>query len=283
MLGASNLTRAFPTAVSLALNVFAGPINIYVAKGLGRSYGKKSSCFGRKISGIFQCGIWQELAQENSVPISACLTDIGNDLAYEEPVEQVIGWVEACVDRLEALRTQIVLTDLPIEVLRTVSTTQYAILHKGFEVPRLTCPEGSLCQFNIENTLRKRDTRPGWSRRFTKNSHLNLYERKQEMMVHQRQTRWLNSRTSCEPFVVFVRIHRNCATLFSEKICFTRRKKCNFRVVRMLFSVCEVRNREKNVNQYKKIFDPSRNLPCGCDARLENEKSDHSAGRNPRR
>jgi len=142
MLGASNLSRAFPTAVSLALNAFEVPIAIYLAKGHGRSYGKQSICFGRKISGIFQCGIWQALSQENCVPISAWLTDIGNDLAYEEPVTRVLEWVETCVDRLQTLGAQIVLSDLPIEVLRAVSATRYRLMRSVlFPNCRLAWPE----------------------------------------------------------------------------------------------------------------------------------------------
>ncbi|MCG8448753.1 MAG: hypothetical protein MI725_04110 [Pirellulales bacterium] len=61
------------------------------------------------------------------MPISAWLTDIGNDLAYEVAVEQVVGWVEACLDRLLALGARVVLCDLPIDVLTTVSATRYRL------------------------------------------------------------------------------------------------------------------------------------------------------------
>ena len=128
MLGASNLTRALPTAISLALSTYKRPIAFYVAKGHGRSYGKVSNCLGRKIPGIFQCGIWRTLPCENRVPIYAWLTDIGNDLAYEEPVQQVLGWVEACVDRLQTRGARIVIADLPIDVLKTINTTQYRVM-----------------------------------------------------------------------------------------------------------------------------------------------------------
>jgi len=125
LLGASNLSRAFSTAVSMSRGAFDAPLAFYVAKGHGRSYGKVSSCFWKKNSGIFSCGIWPALAREKNVPISAVLTDIGNDLAYEVPVDQVFEWVEACVDRLLALDAEVVLTDLPMEPLRQVSAAQF--------------------------------------------------------------------------------------------------------------------------------------------------------------
>jgi len=125
MLGASNLTRAFPIAVSMSQQVFATPLDFFVAKGHGRSFGKVSSCFGKKNSGIFSCGIWRAIEQEKSMPITAFVTDIGNDLAYEVPVETVVEWVEACLDRLLALGARVVLSDLPLEVIRQLSETRY--------------------------------------------------------------------------------------------------------------------------------------------------------------
>lgn len=99
-----------------------------VAKGHGRSYGQESSCLGKKIPGIFSSGIWRAIEQEKSMPISAVMTDIGNDLAYEVPVETVLQWVEACLDRLLALNARIVLSDLPLEVLREVGAMRYRCL-----------------------------------------------------------------------------------------------------------------------------------------------------------
>ena len=127
LLGASNLSRAFPTVVSMSRQAFASPIDFYVAKGHGRSYGIESSCLGKKISGIFSCGIWRALAQEKSVPITAFVTDIGNDLAYEVPVDTVVQWVEASLDRLTSLGARIVVSDLPMDVLRRVQEARYRV------------------------------------------------------------------------------------------------------------------------------------------------------------
>jgi len=128
MLGASNLSRAFPIAVSMSRAVFNTPLAFYVAKGHGRSYGQLSSCFGKKISGIFSCGIWRELEQEKSMPITAFMTDVGNDLAYEVPVDTVMSWVEGCLNRLLAANARVVINDLPIDALKRVSARQYRLL-----------------------------------------------------------------------------------------------------------------------------------------------------------
>lgn len=121
MLGASNLARAFPTVVSQACLTFSRPLSIVVAKGHGRSYGKEAGCFGKKNSGIFFSGIWQELEQEKKLPTAAWITDIGNDLAYEIPVKTILKWVFGCVDRLLELNATVVVGDLPLARLRSAS------------------------------------------------------------------------------------------------------------------------------------------------------------------
>ncbi len=109
----------------MSQHVFDAPLAFYIAKGHGRSYGQEASCLGKKIPGIFSCGIWRALQQEKSVPITALVTDIGNDLAYEVPVETVLQWVESCFDCLLALGARVVVSDLPVEVLRTVGAIRY--------------------------------------------------------------------------------------------------------------------------------------------------------------
>ncbi len=128
LLGASNLTRAFPTVVSAARTTWEGPISILAAMGFGRSYGKESRFLEKKISGIFQCGIWEALQQQKNISTTAFVTDIGNDLAYEVPVERVVKWVDVCLDRLQSLGARVVLSDLPVEVFRTMGTTRYRFL-----------------------------------------------------------------------------------------------------------------------------------------------------------
>ena len=61
------------------------------------------------------------------MPITAFVTDIGNDLAYEVPVETVVRWVASCLDRMLAIGAEVVLSDLPMEALRRVSATRYRL------------------------------------------------------------------------------------------------------------------------------------------------------------
>jgi hypothetical protein len=130
-LGASNLSRSFPNAVHTALQIFQSPLAIHAAMGLGRSYGKESGFMGKKFSGIFSSSVWQSLSSENNHRTFAFVTDVGNDLAYEEPVDVIFEWVKTCVERLNNSGAQIVLTGLPIEVLRQMSWTKFYLMRSA--------------------------------------------------------------------------------------------------------------------------------------------------------
>ncbi len=132
LLGASNLTRAFPGVVSAALSSFERPLSILSAMGFGRSYGQESHFFLKKNSGIFQSKIWDVLKQNSQTPTTAFVTDIGNDLAYEVAVETVVDWIETCLDRLDSIAARVVLSDLPMSALRDVGEARYRLFRTVF-------------------------------------------------------------------------------------------------------------------------------------------------------
>jgi hypothetical protein len=98
---------------------------IHAAMGLGRSYGKESGFMGKKFSGIFSSRLWDVYDTETSSSTLAFVTDIGNDLAYEEPVERIMEWVATCVARLDKNGAQVALANVPIDVLRTLSRPRF--------------------------------------------------------------------------------------------------------------------------------------------------------------
>lgn len=132
LLGASNLTRAFPTVVSTAQEYFLGPLSICASMGHGRSYGQESRIFFKKNSGIIQSGLWRYLEEEKSLPTVAWITDIGNDLGYEVPVQTVLKWVEGCWDRLRSHGARVVVSDLPLQVIESLNPTQYGLFRALF-------------------------------------------------------------------------------------------------------------------------------------------------------
>jgi hypothetical protein len=125
LLGASNLSIMFPTVVETARAMFAQPLEMFVAKGFGRSYGQQSKFFGKKFLGILHCGLWPALERAKPLPTVAILADIGNDLAYEAPVEQIVDWIQKTLDRLQASDAKVVVNNIPLASLRMVGAARF--------------------------------------------------------------------------------------------------------------------------------------------------------------
>lgn len=143
LLGASNLTLSLARIVASARAMFAQPLDVFVAMGFGRSYGQESRFFGKKFSGILQSEIWEALARAEPRETVAIVADVGNDLAYEAPVETVEEWVMTTIDRLAESRARMVLNNLPIESLRSVGAVRYRLM-RSLIFPRCRLPRGEM-------------------------------------------------------------------------------------------------------------------------------------------
>ncbi len=141
LLGASNLSLGLTRLLPMILRSQAGPSDIWIADGFGRSYGKSSRFFQRTLPGILDCGLWNAYAQHRTTIASsqrksigqtyAMLTDVGNDIGYGVEADQIIEWVTACMDRLvEMCNPTIVMTGLPVESLESLSPTGFRIAQK---------------------------------------------------------------------------------------------------------------------------------------------------------
>ncbi len=128
LLGASNLTNGFAAAVRRLRQMFQEPLEILAAYGHGRSYGTRSLVFGRMLPGIEGCGLWAELASRRPLPTSALVTDIGNDILYQAPVDSITEWVASALDRLARYDAQIAITELPVVNLPRLRSWQYTLL-----------------------------------------------------------------------------------------------------------------------------------------------------------
>ena len=131
-LGASNLTRGLQTVVASARSVWGPDVEIVAALGHGRSYGAESSFVVRRLPAILQCGLWQQLEASPAVQTRALLTDVGNDIVYGFAADQILAWVDDAAARLARVSDDIVITNLPIEGLRTVSPRKFHIVRSVF-------------------------------------------------------------------------------------------------------------------------------------------------------
>jgi hypothetical protein len=114
LLGASNLTLGGSTVVETVRNTYRQPVDIFIADGLGRSYGTESRVLGRSLPAILHCGLWETLVQKPQTPTAALVTDIGNDILYGAEVPQILEWVRTVVGRLQQSGAKVCLTLLPL-------------------------------------------------------------------------------------------------------------------------------------------------------------------------
>jgi hypothetical protein len=124
-LGASNLTRGIHALVSTARTAWGPQVEVVAALGHGRSYGTDSRVLGRSLQGILQCGIWRQIGRPPGGEVRALVTDVGNDILYGFDAGQIVAWVEEATRRLSQVTENVVITDLPLDNMRTLSEPQF--------------------------------------------------------------------------------------------------------------------------------------------------------------
>lgn len=130
LLGASNLTLAFPQIARIAAAGLAGagPVRILAAAGHGRAYALPSRVLGRQLPAIDACGLWRQLASEPGLQTRAIVADIGNDLAFGAEVEKVIEAVGRCLERLRAAGAETLVVLPPLAGIERLSPMRFAVL-----------------------------------------------------------------------------------------------------------------------------------------------------------
>ena len=165
LLGASNLTMGLPLIVPSLQKMAPGPCEVLAAAGFGRSYGDWSFFLYRSLPGIVDCGLWKQLTQrvaaENAerpgpsaaAPLSALLTDIGNDVLYGYSAAQIAGWVRECAGRLKNCGAETVLTLPPLASVRRISRWRFGFFRTLF-FPRCRLSFSTILQRAEELTER---------------------------------------------------------------------------------------------------------------------------------
>jgi len=142
LLGASNLVRGMPTALRVSQQKWGAPLDFMVAHGHGRSYGRTHRLIARSLRGIVDCGIWSALQNRPAANTAALLTDVGNDILYGASVDEIAMWIEQCLERLRQFTKQIVVTELPLASIFSVSRMRFFLARQIlFPTSRLTFEE----------------------------------------------------------------------------------------------------------------------------------------------
>jgi hypothetical protein len=131
-LGASNLTRGFPTVVATARSAWGRNVEVLAALGHGRSYGALSDLAFRTLPGILQSDLWRELSSRPPAATRALVTDVGNDILYGFSAAQTLEWTAEAVDRLQRITKDVVLTDLPIVTIRRLTNEKFLFFRTIF-------------------------------------------------------------------------------------------------------------------------------------------------------
>ncbi len=127
LLGASNLTRMLPTVVATARRIVGRPVRFLIACGHGRSFGIPTTVFFRELPAIVDCGLWRALAEAPPSRTLVLLTDVGNDIMYGVPVETLVGWLRACLDRVTGPSSRVAVTDLPLVNIESITPTRFRV------------------------------------------------------------------------------------------------------------------------------------------------------------
>lgn len=127
LLGASNLTLSLDMVIKLMQQRCGGDNDVLVAAGHGRSYGQNSQFLARGLPGITCSGLWTHLELAATRPTYAFLTDIGNDIPYGYMPEQILQWVNLCVEQLQKQKARIVMTNVPIKSIESLSEWRYKL------------------------------------------------------------------------------------------------------------------------------------------------------------
>ncbi len=117
--------RGISTIVEMARLICQQPLEVMATPGHGRSYGLSNRVLGRTLPGIVPCGLWKALSERSSLPSYGLLTDIGNDLLYDVPVNQIAEWIDTSLTRLSPQCEQIVITRLPVINLQRLGNARF--------------------------------------------------------------------------------------------------------------------------------------------------------------
>ena len=109
-----------------------GPVDFMIAAGHGRSFGVDSSILTRRLPGILPCALWDALSVRPPLPTYALITDLGNDIFYNQSSASLSIWLTHMIARLESMHALVVLTSLPIENALKISPRQYAFVRRLF-------------------------------------------------------------------------------------------------------------------------------------------------------
>ena len=131
VLGASNVSRGLSRLVATVESRSPGA-DLFVAAGHGRGYGVNTRVAARRLPSILGSGLWRGLDRHAGAAPVALVTDVGNEVLYGFPAEQIASWVRESVRRLADRGATIAITRLPMAGIAEVGPVRYRALRTCF-------------------------------------------------------------------------------------------------------------------------------------------------------
>jgi len=134
-LGASNLARSFyGLKRCITRCLFPRPVNFIHAMGPGRGYISQGGILNMTYPPILQCDILKAAYSRRKInqQVVALITDIGNDIMYGVPVEEIIGGLQSLFDTLTEFEASIFVTSIPVDLKSDIGEFYFRILRRVF-------------------------------------------------------------------------------------------------------------------------------------------------------
>lgn len=134
-LGASNLARSFyGLKRCITRCLFPRPVSFIHAMGPGRGYIGQGGILNITYPPILHCDILKAAYNRRKInqQVVVLITDIGNDIMYGVPVEEIIGGLQSLFDTLTEFKASIFITSIPVDLKRDVGGFYFRILRRIF-------------------------------------------------------------------------------------------------------------------------------------------------------
>ena len=130
-MGASNLARGYRALTHYLVSCLAPHrVEVFNAMGPGRGYCTWGGIFNIRYPSIGSSGIL-ESARAHADPdckVVALITDIGNDIMYGIPANEIIACLDTLLQKLNTLGAEVFVHPIPLDFSKDVSQRQFRIL-----------------------------------------------------------------------------------------------------------------------------------------------------------
>jgi len=134
-MGASNLARGYSALANCLVHCLAPhPVEILHAMGPGRGYCAEGGIFNVTYPAIGSSGILESATEhaEKARLVLALITDVGNDIMYGVPADEITACLETLFQKLNAIDAEVFVHSIPLDFSEDVSKRQFRILKSIF-------------------------------------------------------------------------------------------------------------------------------------------------------